>query len=134
VLGGTLLSERLPASCGDVALLPFGAEPVPAFLGGLDCFYYRTNDSFFEAYGRVVFEAMARGLPVVAHRRGGYAEYLTHGENAFLFDTDDEAFDIIMRLKADPELRVRVGDSARRRVEQIYSQHQEEELRRFYLA
>ena len=42
--------------------------------------------------------------------------FLTHGEDAFIFDTDDEAFAIIMRLRADPGLRARIGANARKRV------------------
>lgn len=132
LLGGTLLCDRLTA-CDRLELMQFGAEPSPVFLRKLDCFTYRTNDNFFEAYGRVVFEAMACGLPVVVHRRGGYSEFLTHGEDAFLFDTDDEAFDLIMRLKSDRDLRAKMGANARQRAERIYSPERVEELRRFYL-
>jgi glycosyltransferase involved in cell wall biosynthesis len=133
VLGGTSLRDRLPAQ-RDLDLLPVGAETSPVFLDQLDCFYYRTNEIFFEAYGRVVFEAMASGVPVVVHRRGGYAEFLTHGVDALLFDTDDEAFDLIMRLRSHPELRARISRNARKRVEQIYSQEWSEQLRRYYLS
>lgn len=134
VLGGTLLQDRMAPSPGNLELMPFGAEPSPAFLQQLDCFYYRTNSTFFEAYGRVVFEAMACGLPVVVHRNGGYADFLTHGEDAFVFDTEDEAFEMIMRLKADPDLRARIGANARERVRQIYSERHLDDLKRYYLA
>jgi glycosyltransferase involved in cell wall biosynthesis len=133
VLGGSVLHERLTTRCDRLELMEFGAEPSSDFLRTLDCFTYRTNDSFFEAYGRVVFEAMACGLPVVVHRRGGYSEFLTHGEDAFLFDTDDEAFDLIMRLKSDRDLRAKIGANACKRAERIYSPERVEELRRFYL-
>lgn len=46
---------------------------------------------------------MASGVPVIVSRRGGNAEFLTHGEEALLFDTDDDAFDLIMRLRSDPD-------------------------------
>jgi glycosyltransferase involved in cell wall biosynthesis len=134
VMGGTLLRDRMAPCPGNLELLPFGAEASSSFLQQLDCFYYRTNSSFFEAYGRVVFEAMACGLPVVVHRSGGYAEFLTHGEDAFIFDTDDEAFAIIMRLRADPGLRARIGANARKRVIQIYSDRQLSELKQYYLS
>ena len=134
ILGGTVLRDRVAPRLGDLELMPCGAEPSPAFLRQLDCFYYRTNTTFFEAYGRVVFEAMAAGLPIVAHRNGGYADYLTHGEDAFIFDHDDEAFDLIMQLKSQPELRARIGANARKRVEQIYSEQRLKHLKDFYLA
>jgi glycosyltransferase involved in cell wall biosynthesis len=134
IMGGTLLADRLSGHPPELDLLPAGAESGPSFLRGLDCFYYRTNDSFFETFGRVVFEAMACGLPVVVHRRGGYTEFLHHGEDAFIFDTDDEAFDLIMRLQADPALRRRIGRNARKRVEQMYSEDYVRDLKRYYLS
>ena len=54
------------------------------FLRTLDCFVYRTSESWFEAYGRVVIEAMATALPVVASPRGGYVQHLREDVNALL--------------------------------------------------
>ncbi|MFM2079793.1 MAG: hypothetical protein RLZZ219_475 [Cyanobacteriota bacterium] len=42
-----------------------------------------------EAYGNVVVEAMACGVPVVAYRRGGPAELVQPGVNGFLVEPDD---------------------------------------------
>lgn len=44
-----------------------------------------------EAYGNVVVEAMACGVPVVAYRRGGPGELVQPGVNGLLVDPDDVA-------------------------------------------
>jgi glycosyltransferase involved in cell wall biosynthesis len=119
IMGGTCLND---GAGGKVmaTLLAAGSMPAVEFLHGLDCFYYRTSERWLEAYGRVVFEAMACGLPVVCGRRGGYADYIAHGVNGFLFDTTDEAIALILKLKEDPALRSRIGRAARRTVENMY--------------
>ena len=43
-----------------------------------------------EAYGNVVVEALACGVPVIAYRRGGPAEIIQHGETGYLADPDDK--------------------------------------------
>ncbi len=116
----------------NIEIFPEGAEPAQEFLQGLDIFYYRTG-SHVETFGRVVFEAMACGLPVVCHRHGGYADWIVHGENGFLFARDDEARDILDMLIANPSLRRSVGSNARRTVEAMYAQDKVDERLRFYV-
>ena len=41
-----------------------------------------------EAFGNVVAEALAVGVPVVAYRRGGPAELVRHGETGFVVEPD----------------------------------------------
>ena len=43
-----------------------------------------------EAYGNVVVEAMACGVPVIAYRRGGPSEIIQHGETGFLVEPNDK--------------------------------------------
>jgi UDP-glucose:tetrahydrobiopterin glucosyltransferase len=43
-----------------------------------------------EAYGNVVVEALACGVPVVAYKRGGPSEIIRHGETGYLADPDDK--------------------------------------------
>jgi len=52
---------------------------------------------------------MACGLPVVCHNRGGYVDIIDLGFNGFLFDTQQEALDILLRLKEDQALRESIG-------------------------
>ena len=43
-----------------------------------------------EAYGNVVVEALACGVPVVAYKRGGPSEIIKHGQTGYLADPDDK--------------------------------------------
>ena len=116
-----------------VELLPIFAEEAYLFLQGLDCFFYRTSEEWLEPSGRVVTEAMACGLPVVCHDRGGYVEWIEHGRNGFLFDTQEEALQILLRLKEDRALRESVGEAARETVEELFSAAVRSEIIKFYL-
>ncbi len=42
-----------------------------------------------EAFGNVVIEALACGVPVIAYKRGGPAEIITHGKTGFLVEPDN---------------------------------------------
>ena len=43
-----------------------------------------------EAYGNVVVEALACGVPVVAYKRGGPSEIIEHGKTGYLAKPDDK--------------------------------------------
>jgi len=43
-----------------------------------------------EAYGNVIVEALACGVPVIAYKRGGPSEIIKHGQTGFLADPDDK--------------------------------------------
>jgi glycosyltransferase involved in cell wall biosynthesis len=120
-MGGSCLQAEL-TSCGDkIEILPVGAFEPQRFLQDLNCFFYRTAHEWIEPFGRVVMEAMACGLPVVCGNRGGYVQVIEHGRNGFLFERDDEAFEIIQRLRHDPQLASSIGSAGRETVEQLYS-------------
>ncbi len=133
VMGGTCLAH----ACGDsphIHLLPCSHEQSLAFLQNLDCFFYRTSEQLLEAFGRVVLEAMACGLPVVCHARGGYTEVIESGRNGFLFETNQEALEILLRLKRDRQLRQQIGQAARATVEAIYHPERRQQIINFYLG
>jgi glycosyltransferase involved in cell wall biosynthesis len=44
-----------------------------------------------EPFGRIVVEAFAAGVPVIASATGGIPEIVTEGRNGFLFDRNDAA-------------------------------------------
>ncbi|WP_246679451.1 glycosyltransferase family 4 protein [Mesorhizobium sp. B2-3-5] len=119
IQGGMPLRDKLTPH-PQLELLPQGQLAAEQFLPTLDVFYYRTG-SHVETFGRVVFEAMACGLPVVCHSHGGYADHIRHGENGYLFETTQQAAAILAELKADPALRAKVGRKARQTVEQLFS-------------
>lgn len=132
IQGGTVLESVLGGVPG-IELSPVAAVAAAQFLHGLDCFIYRTRDDWFEAHGRVITEAMASGLPVVCGRGGGYEEYISHGENGFLFDTEDEALQIVEKLRNDWDLRTRIGRQARKSMEHLQSDTSRRSLVDFYL-
>ncbi len=112
IMGGTCLAAAL-AGVPNVELLPAGAESAAAFLSSLDCFIYRTSETWLEAFGRVIFEAMASGLPVVCAKPGGYVDYLTHGRDSLIFERTDDAFAQIKQLRDSDALRASLGEAAR---------------------
>ena len=133
IMGGTILNDQL-AGDEQIELLSLGAEDSAEFLRGLDCFVYRIAESLIEPHGRVVTEAMACGLPVVCHANGGYREFIKHGHNGFLFNSDDEAFEIIQALRNNCTLRENIALTARASMEQIYGNIARKKVLDYYLA
>ena len=113
LMGATCLSREI-GDVPNIEVLAAGAEDPATFLRSLDCFVYRTSARWFEAYGRVVMEAMATGLPIVAGGRGGYTDHLRDGVNAVLIGSNDEAVERVMALRADSADALRLGSAARR--------------------
>lgn len=97
ILGGNLFEPEL-SELANVTLLRENSMAVEEYLSEIDCFYYRTHPEWYETWGRVVLEAMACGVPVVAEGRHGYREYLTSDQ---AFETESEAYEKIMALQ-DP--------------------------------
>jgi hypothetical protein len=71
--------------------------------------------------GLKVLQYMAAGLPVVANPVGVQAEMVAHGETGFLVVSPDEWSEAVGRLAHDPELRKRMGQAGRARVERDFS-------------
>lgn len=76
-----------------------------------------------EGLPMAVLEAMAAGLPVVATRVGALAEAITDGVEGYLIDVGDvdALADRLVRLASDPDLRERMGASARRKASAEFS-------------
>ena len=90
--------------------------------------YLRASDvllhtSLNEPQGRVILEAMAARLPVVAYRVGGVPESVVDRETGFLVPTGDvgAAAEAVCGLMADSALRHRMGEAGRRRVLQHFT-------------
>jgi glycosyltransferase involved in cell wall biosynthesis len=132
IMGGTCLSAAL-AGTPNIELLPAGAEDQATFLRSLDCFIYRTAETWFEAFGRVIFEAMASGLPVVAAARGGYADYLNHGHDSLLFASTASALAHVERLRGDGLLRRSMGEAASATARRVVGEPLSERTRQFLL-
>jgi glycosyltransferase involved in cell wall biosynthesis len=132
LMGATCLKPLLPPS-EHIRLRAAGSMPVPDYLRGIDCFFYRTG-TFYDTAARAVREAMACGLPVVCHRFGGHVENIVHGENGFVFDEQREAVEILRRLRDDLELRQRVGRAARATMEALFAAERLRKMYRSYLG
>jgi len=86
---------------------------VEAELRGLDALVHASTSA--EPFGMVVPEGMAAGLPVVASRAGGPAEYLEEGRTGLLYPPGDAGAlaAALRRLADDRDLRVRLGRDGR---------------------
>lgn len=107
-----------------------GLEDRVVFTGYVDdvAAYYRAMDVVAHASiepepsGRVIFEAMANGLPVVASCHGGPPEFVSEGIDGYIVDPRDrDRFaDRLERLVGDPELRRSMGENGRRKIQREY--------------
>lgn len=90
-----------------------------AFMAGADVFVL---PSAAEGLSNALLEAMAIGLPVVASDIEGNVDVLSRG-GGILFPSGDSGglAEAIDRLLSDPDLRMTLGDDARRVVREHYS-------------
>jgi glycosyltransferase involved in cell wall biosynthesis len=74
--------------------------------------------SLSEGIANAALEAMACGLPVVSTACGGMAEVISDGVEGFVVPVRDSAAmaDALVRLGRDPQLRRRMGGTARIRI------------------
>lgn len=68
-----------------------------------------------EAFGIVLLEAAASGLPVIATRSGGMPEAVVEGETGFMFPErgDSELSNLLLTLMDQPERRLQMGRAGR---------------------
>lgn len=118
LIGASVLQPLL-SGFPNLELLPVGTEAAENFLGRLDLFLHRTPDHAPEAIGQGVIEALACGLPVIAHANGGYAEWIVSGKNGHLFSTQEEAYEQVMQLAAAPSRVDAMRLSARQMAEHL---------------
>jgi D-inositol-3-phosphate glycosyltransferase len=95
---------------------------VPEVLRSLDILVL-ASERDKEAFPRIVVEAMACGLPVLATEVAGVPEAVVDGETGSLVDPDDfDAFvAALRRLATDDALRARYGMAAAERARQLFS-------------
>lgn len=99
---------------------PLGERPdVGSILNELDVLVHAARQ---EPFGRVLLEAAAAGVAIIATDVGGTGEMLRDGEHACLLPPGDPAAiaAALVRLAHDPLLRSRLGDQARRHVVQRF--------------
>lgn len=121
--------ERLARETGFADRIAFlGARPHAQVLGWmrraamLVLPSIKTHSGREEGLGMVMLEAAATGVPGIGARVGGIGEGIAEGKTGFLVpERDPEALSTaIGTLLANPTLRLRMGEAARRRVEQHF--------------
>jgi glycosyltransferase involved in cell wall biosynthesis len=82
----------------------------------MGCFDIFVLPSLNEGMGRVLVEAMATGLPIVASRVGGIPDLVKHGENGLLIPPADEGAleRAISDLLNDKARRKRMGETGKK--------------------
>jgi UDP-glucose:(heptosyl)LPS alpha-1,3-glucosyltransferase len=93
------------------------SREIARYYAAADLFVFPT---YYDAFGLVLAEAMASGLPVVASRAAGAAELIEHGVDGWLTEQPwgaDEIAAGLRGLAADPSLRERMGTAARTSIE-----------------
>lgn len=82
--------------------------------------------SRFDAFGNVVLEAMATGVPVLVSSKAGAAEVVREGESGWVLQDPDDAATIadrIVTLAQDEPLRLKMGAAARTAAEALSWDH-----------
>lgn len=114
-----LLTRRLGIS--NIVNFMGAKEDVPDILSQLDILALPTKTP--EAFGRIIIEAQAVGVPVAATRVGGIVDIIRDGENGLLaFPEDPRSLaDAMLRLLKDKALARSIVLNARKDVEEKYS-------------
>lgn len=114
-----ILDRLNGAGLGDRLILTGYREDVPDLLGAMDVFLFPTHA---EAFGLVIVEAMAMGVPVVSSNCDGVPDIVQEGRTGYLVDpTDVEALAAAVEgLLADPGRRRDFGAAGRRRAVEAF--------------
>lgn len=93
------------------------ADDIEAYFAGADALVHPT---FHDSCSLVVLEALASGIPVITTRFNGAAEILQEEKHGWIIDDpkDDRTLAARMATLLDAPLRRRMGENARRLVEQ----------------
>lgn len=110
-LGARLLGDRL--------IFTGARSDVPAVLSALDLLLHCAKR---EPFGRVLVEAMATQVPVIAFSGGGPDEIIAHGATGLLVDAGDVAAmaRAALELLAEPDRRLAMGVAGRERAASVF--------------
>ena len=114
-----LLTKRLGIS--DKVEFLGNRRDIPKLLSKADCLVLCTTTH--EAFGRVIIEAQAAGVPVVATRVGGVTEVIDHEKTGLLvLPKDVEATaDAVLRILNDPAFSAGLVVEAKKKIEAQYT-------------
>ena len=114
-----LLAKRLGIS-NQVEFLG-NRRDIPELLSKADCLVLATTTQ--EAFGRVIIEAQAAGVPVVATRVGGVSEIIEHERTGLLVLPKDveEMSAGVLRILNNPEFSKGLVAAAKKKIEECYT-------------
>jgi ADP-heptose:LPS heptosyltransferase len=98
---------------------PKNKPPVWDFLAYGNCFFYHLPPGYQDAGPRVILEAMAAGLPVIADNRYGAKDRVTT-ETGWLIEGQEEIAPLIKEIALDFSVLERKGKAARERAKQEF--------------
>lgn len=114
-----LLARRLGLS-NNVEFLG-NRRDIPELLAQSDCLVLSTVTQ--EAFGRVILEAQAAGVPVVATRVGGVIEIIEDGKTGLLVMPKDPPAmaKAVLRLLTDSTLAQKIVEQSQKRIDERYT-------------
>ncbi|MBI3601172.1 MAG: glycosyltransferase family 4 protein [Nitrospinae bacterium] len=118
---------------GDLIRFAGQREDIHKFYASADIFVL---PAIYEPFGMAIAEAMASGLPVVVSRQTGISEIISDGEDGILLDRPDAPEEIAHRLLPlirDSEMRLKIGQRARKKAESLSWDLIAEETMRVYI-
>jgi glycosyltransferase involved in cell wall biosynthesis len=126
LIGDGLLYEHLRSRAREAGILDnfvfaglIPRERIPEMIAGMDVV---VHTSLREGLARVLPQALAMGKPCVSFDLDGAPEVVIPGETGFLVKPGDvrELADAISELLANPQLRARMGEAGRHRVDPAF--------------
>jgi glycosyltransferase involved in cell wall biosynthesis len=113
------LERGARASGRNVEFLGWADQDTAArLLGGASLLIFPSRGP--ESLSRVLLEASALGVPIAAMDTGGTRDIIEPGVTGLLSTSPEGLADDVRRLVADPVLRARLGEAARRKVEREF--------------
>lgn len=102
--------------------------------------YYAASDIFvfptkYEAFGQVITEAAATGIPVITSKLSGAAELFKHNVDAVLLDNPNDSNELKKKLDyliQDKKLREEIGISGRKTIESYTWERTSKEMLKIY--
>ncbi len=94
---------------------------IPEVMSCLDALVLSTTTQ--EAFGRVIIEAQAAGVPVVATAVGGVIDIVEDGKNGFLVSPGDPQgiADALLKIQKDVRLAQKIAENAYEKVKKEYN-------------
>ncbi|HTY45796.1 MAG TPA: lipopolysaccharide heptosyltransferase II [Patescibacteria group bacterium] len=94
---------------------------IPAVMANLDLLVLATTTQ--EAFGRVIIEAQAAGVPVVATKVGGAVDIIDDGKTGLLVPPADPTgmAEAALRIFRDPASASRMAEAAHQKVKELYN-------------